>query len=897
MVVPLSSNPINAAWFVATKLQPPLLRSDTIPRPHLEEALARSVSELPLTLLSAPAGYGKTTLLATLPRLLPDRPLAWVTLDAEENDPSRFLGLLASALQRLHPACGQSAWPWLTGGAVEATALKRGVAALIGDILTHLPDPVILVLDDLHFVTEPAVYIALEYLLDHQPPQLRLAVGTRSDPPLRLARLAARRQLGELRRPDLGFRPEEAQALLNGTLDLRLTTEEVAVLQERTEGWPAGLCLLAGPLGRLGHDRSQFMAALSHTERYAFEFLAEEVLRDLEPDLRLFLMQTAILPEMTPSLCQAVTGRQDAADLLEALYRQNLTIAALSTSNENGGADEPVYRHHALFARLLTRQLERERSGEIPELHRRAARAQTTTGRAIGHYLTAGLWAEAAALMIQVGPEMLHRGMTESLRTWHSTIPDTVRADFPRLSALLGRCEIHRGDFVAAGALLRQALERAVAGGDREGECEALISLITVSYAVDDRTSAAGYVERILALPLNPMSQVAPRLASAWLRLAESDWEGIRADIADGLGIIHQTGNRVADLIGTTYLSAPLLAVPGCLELVERYCAGAAARSLPETAWRMGADELSVWPLLWRGQIDAALPRAESVEALRQSLGGHPYIGVDVAVQLNLLHLARGDREGAEQAAERLVRRLDGAGASKWMFHLHAAARAMALLGRRAEAQAIAQRLAALPVGMPLTQYLVLHLTGLLALLEQRPAEAADALAEAIGLEERLPIAHVSGSARLLMARLRLEQGQPDQALALAEPVLAGWLAASRPGFALIDGPAGLPVLRLAAGRGLAGVNRLLALFHLPEAASVPEAPPSVVGAREPFDPLTQREQDVLRLIVAGRTNRQIGETLYITEETVKSHVAHILRKLDVTSRTQAAMRGRELGF
>ncbi|MFZ5817634.1 MAG: LuxR C-terminal-related transcriptional regulator [Bacillota bacterium] len=878
----------SSAWLVATKLHPPLLRADTIRRPRLEEALRRSVSSLPVTLLSAPAGYGKTTMLAALPHLLPDHRLAWVTLDSDDNDPIRFVGLLASALQRLHPECGGSAWPWLSGGAGGGTDLKRAVGALISDILTLLPDPFILVLDDLHFVTEPAVYIALEYLVDHQPPQLRLALGTRHDPPLRLARLAARRQLAELRRPDLGFSPAEAHQLLNETLGLNLSEAEVSILQERTEGWPAGLCLLAGPLGRLGADRGQLLAGLAHAERYALDFLAEEVLRDLPEDLRLFLLQTSVLPEMTPSLCRAVTGREDAGAVLEALYRQNLTIASITAEAEG----EPVYRHHALFARLLSRLLERELPGELADLHRRAARAQRTAGRAIAHYLAAGLWDEAAQLMLPAGMDLLQRGMAETVRGWYTALPAEVRERYPHLTIQMARCEIHRGDYAAAGPLLRRARERFVAAGDPEGEANAISPLITVSYATDDRTSAALYLERALQLPQNPMLAVSSRLARAWLHLADCDWEAIERCIREALAIIHESGSPTANLIGVTYLSAPLAAVPGCIEPVERYCAEAAAPSLPQTPWRLGAEELATWPLLWRGRTEEALARAEAAEGFRRRLGGYPFIGNDLPVVLNLLHTARGDREAAGRAADCLVQRMEGAGRSRWMFHLHAAGRAMALLDRMDEARLLHRRLAELPVNMPLTEYLQQHLAGLLALLEGRQAEAAAALERAAGLEARLRNAWVGGSARLLQARLLLEQGKAEAALAAAEPVLATWERAGTPGFALPDGPAILPVLRLAAQRGTRAAARALQLF--PRAATAAPAPSTATGLPEP---LTHRECDVLRLLVAGRTNRQIGEELYITEETVKTHVAHILRKLDVTSRTQAAIRGRELGF
>ena len=225
-----SPNPNTSEWYVETKLHPPLVRSDTIRRPHLEEELCRFVKTLPLTLISAPAGYGKTTLLAALPSLLPDYPLAWITLETEDNDPVRFIGLLATTLQRLHPDCGRSVWPLLSGGAVSGSVMKHAVGILINDIMQHLPEPFILVLDDLHFVTEPTIHVALDYLLEQPPPNLHVAMGTRHDPPLRLTRLAARRQMGELRRADLSLNHDETSKLLNDTLGLSLSAAEVAVL-------------------------------------------------------------------------------------------------------------------------------------------------------------------------------------------------------------------------------------------------------------------------------------------------------------------------------------------------------------------------------------------------------------------------------------------------------------------------------------------------------------------------------------------------------------------------------------------------------------------------------------------------------------------------------------------
>lgn len=874
-----------SAWLVQTKLHPPLVRGDTIRRPHLEEELRRSVGTLPFTLLSAPAGYGKTTMLAALPRLLPDLPLAWVTLDAEDNDPVRFVGLLATALQRLHQECGRSAWPFLQGGSVDGAALRRAVGALIGDIMGCLPEPFILVLDDLHFVTEPAVYVALEFLLDHQPPQMHLAVGTRHDPPLRLARMAARRQLAELRRPDLGFSQAEAHQLLNDTLGLSLTEGEVSALQERTEGWPAGLCLLAGPLGRMGTpaDRTQFMAAIVHTERYALDFLAEEVLRYLPDDLRFFLMRTAILAEMTPSLCRVVTGREDAGDVLEDLYRQNLTIASITTEVEG----EPVYRHHALFARLLLRQLERELPGEVVELHRRAAGAQRTPGRAIAHYLAAGLWEEAAQLMISSGMALLHQGMAETVRSWYGALPAAVQAAHPRLTTIIGRCGIHRGDYEEAGLLLEQARAAFVATGDEAGEGEALASLITLSMQNGDPEARAALVARAMQLPLGPLARVAALLGRAWLSFAAGDWAGVRSDVAEALEIPRKTGNRQADVIGITYMRASLVSVPGCMELTVRYCAEAGALALPDTAWRLAAEELGVWLLLWQGRAEEALARAEAAEALRQRLGGYPFAGNDLPTQLYMLYAARGDMAGAEQAVEKLLGRFWTAPRTDRALHLHAAGRGLTWLGRFAEAHAMLKQLTEVPDHLPFKQYYCDHLTGLLALAEGRHADAAAPLERAAATEAGVPIAAVAGSARVLLARWLQGQGRPDEARALLDTVLREWEQAGTPGRILLDGPV--------AQAGAASAPAAQAPVTAHAAPSIQA--PAQSSAAALAEPLTPREADVLKLLVVGRTNRQIGEELYITEETVKTHVVRILRKLDVTSRTQAAVRGRELGY
>ncbi len=193
---------------------PPLVRSDIISRPHMEEELCRMVTTLPLTLLSAPAGYGKTTLLSAIPSLQPDYPLVWISLESEDNDPVRFIGLLITALQKLHSDFGTTVWSLISCGGVLKSDMKHAIGMLINDIARYIPEPFILVLDDLHAVTELAVYVDLDYLLDQSPNNLHLVIGTRNDPPLRLARLAACRQMGELRRADFSLNKDETHKRL-----------------------------------------------------------------------------------------------------------------------------------------------------------------------------------------------------------------------------------------------------------------------------------------------------------------------------------------------------------------------------------------------------------------------------------------------------------------------------------------------------------------------------------------------------------------------------------------------------------------------------------------------------------------------------------------------------------
>ncbi|NTW02607.1 MAG: helix-turn-helix domain-containing protein, partial [Oscillochloris sp.] len=388
-------------WFPQTKLHPPRPRSDLLLRPRLVDPLYAALQHTRLVLISAPAGAGKTTLLATALAELP-RASAWVSLDPDDNDLARFLAVLLAALDQLAPGAGSAAGDLaqvLAARSISPDAsIRQAVATLINVVLAAPPVPGLLILDDLHVIDEPAIHTALAYLIDQLPTHLSLAITTRHDPPLPLARLRARRELLELRLPDLRFTTDEAANLLIEHLGLPLSADNIAALYRRTEGWAAGLSLLAASLAPLStpEARTQFLAHLAQTDRYIFDYLAEEVLNRQDPVTRTFLLETAILSELTPQACQGLTGFANAPAILDELYRRNLFLIQLRT-DPAASSDQAFYRYHDLFRAFLLERLRREAPEWLRDLHRRAVACVGDPLRMIEHLIQAELWDAAAA--------------------------------------------------------------------------------------------------------------------------------------------------------------------------------------------------------------------------------------------------------------------------------------------------------------------------------------------------------------------------------------------------------------------------------------------------------------------------------------------------------------------
>ena len=884
-------------WLIQTKLSPPPLRGDLVPRPRLTDMLRDGLTSHRLVLLSAPAGYGKTTLLTAALRPPFPVPVAWLTLDKWDNDPALLLAYLVAAFRRLLPQCRCAAQTLLDDLPNPADRAHQIIAVLVNEVLEHAPGPLALVLDDVHHLTEPLACSLLDYLVERLPPPLHLVIATRHDPPLSLARLRAQGQLLELRLADLRFTRDEAAAFLNDHLHLSLSPADLTRLHTRTEGWAAGLRLLACSLERIpAADHPAFIADLTRTDRYVFDFLAEQVLARQSEPVRTFLLETSILPELTVPLCAAVTGRDDVQAILEDLDRRNLFAVAVDERRT-------VFRYHALFAEFLRWRLGREMPERVRELHRRAAQAQTQPDRVIAHYLAAEMWPEAARVIAQVGETWLHHGLLDVVSGWLDALPETVRASSPTLLYLAGACASQRGAVGDARPLLEQARRGFAACGDETGQGKSLAMLAECAIVEADVTQGQAAIARALTFPLPPAVRVQLLMGRAWLELVWGDRRQAAADLTEASRTARMSGDPDALRTLIEYLSPAFAALPGGLDEMERLCRRA------ETYWGDTSAPTPVQVLLkgvlafihlWRGRLDQAIRAGREARAVSEQLGGIPALDADLAAPIAVAHTLRGDHATADAFFAMTFERgpqfaLEDAFRGGWLY---LRGRAYLAQGRRDAAYRTYTEMEAAADGLelPFVPLLRLMMRGVLELTgppgRRRLDEAERWLRQAIEKAGQTRFTTLFGSPRLLLARCYQEQGLTRAALRELAPVLAESERRRTPGRILVESPVVIPLLRLAVERGVqaAFASRLLRLLE--EAAR-----PRPLRVPDTGATLTRREVEVLRLVAQGLSNRAIAARLTISEHTVKSHLVHILRKLDVSSRTQAAARARRLGL
>lgn len=400
---------------ITSKLNIPPVRRSLVPRPRLINLLNEGLhNNHRMTLISAPAGFGKTTLVVDWLQQV-DLQAAWLSLDEADNDLPRFLAYLAAALQEVDETIGTPLFNAIQSP--QLPPLEKIMAGLLNQIAER-SNPLILVLDDFHVLTEGEILKAVEFLLFHQPPQLHLVLNTREDPDLSLARLRARDQLTEIRAQDLRFSQREVDLFLRGVMGLALTEQDLAALGVRTEGWVVGL-QLAGLSMQKQDDLKSFISHFSGSHRHILDYLSDEVLRQQPESIRNFLLQTSILDSLCSSLCDAVTSREDSDRVLMHLEAANLFVIPLDEERR-------WYRYHHLFSDLLRSQLTRLRPEEIPQLHRRASQWYEEHGdirAAVEHALRDADPDRAAQLIEQHAFPMLYQGQVAMVLSWFDRLP------------------------------------------------------------------------------------------------------------------------------------------------------------------------------------------------------------------------------------------------------------------------------------------------------------------------------------------------------------------------------------------------------------------------------------------------------------------------------------------
>ena len=392
---------------------------------HMNEGLERK-----LTLVSAPAGFGKTTLLSQWARNT-DITVLWVSLDPADNDLNRFLTYCVAALQTLQARIGE-----VTLGALQAPqtpAIGSLLTPLINDV-SKSSDVFALVLDDYHVIEEQPVHAALTFLLENLPNHAHVVIAGRADPPFSLAHMRALGQLYEIRAADLRFTVDEASALLDQAMDSSVSAEDAAALEARTEGWAAGLQLAAISM-RGRQDISEFVQAFTGSHRFVIDYLVEEVLDQQPESLQEFLLATSILQRLTAPLCDAVTAESESQAILTRLEQANLFLVPLDDERR-------WYRYHHLFAELLRHRLGQKDPAHPPELHRRASVWYEENGmpeEAIHHAISGGHFRRAAQLTEVNCKELMARSEIGKVKRSIEALPEEWVRARPQLGSLYGK--------------------------------------------------------------------------------------------------------------------------------------------------------------------------------------------------------------------------------------------------------------------------------------------------------------------------------------------------------------------------------------------------------------------------------------------------------------------------
>lgn len=898
---------------LATKIYIPSPQPSLVPRPRLIERLNIGLlTRYKLTLIAAPAGFGKTALLSDWV-VRNQHPVAWLSLDIGDNDLVRFLTYVIAALQSIDSKICAETLDMLQ--ARQPAPIDLIVTSLIHDI-AKISQSTALVLDDYHLIEAQPVHDAITFLLDHLPQTLHLFIASRSDPPLPLSRLRARGQLVELRATDVRFTASESASFLSQEIGSNLTAEDASALEARTEGWITGLQLAALSM-RGRKDIAGFVRAFTGTHRYIIDYLVEEVLQRQPAHIRSFLLQTSILERLCGPLCDAVTGQTDGASMLHSLERANLFLVPLDDQRQ-------WFRYHHLFAEVLQARLQAALPDQATALHQIASKwyeQNQLPHEAIRHALAAGDVERVADLIELALPNMRQSRQDATLRGWLKALPDALVRRRPVLSVHLAWALLVAGDLDAVEPRLQDAekwLEKHAAHDEQlqgmtgqdaaEDNAELRVLPVTVAIYRAALAQALGDIAGTARHSRQALDRVQPgdylgRGAAAGLlglaHWASGDLELARQSFSEARSSLHLAGN-IADTISSTVVLADMQIAQGRLREACRVLEQALqlATTQGEPAPQATADVLVALADLYceYGDLDAAKQHLQRSRMLgeRASLFENRYRW---PVAMARILVAEGDLDGALRElnkAERLyirgffpdVRPVAALQARIWITQ-----------GRLAEAWSWIRQKGLSIDDTPTYLHEFEHLTLVRLCISQfRIHPERDSIQLATTLLGRLLSAAEAGGRSgsvneiLLLQALAFEvQGQMPRALASLERVLA---SAGPEGYVRLfvdEGPPMAALLQLAAQRGIESVyvRRLLDAF------GQPDDPVSIV--QDSVESLSAREMDVLRLLRTELSGPEITRELKVSANTFHTHTRNIYAKLGVKTRQAAVRRAQEL--
>lgn len=885
-----------SAVLIESKLHIPPLSLRLISRPSLNTKLEREIKHCRLAVVSAPPGYGKTTLLSDWARRS-QFSVAWLTITEEDNDVKRFLGYLLAAWESAHPGIMDSP----AGIQIRAqTPDIKAVQAAVLNAAYQLSDHVILVLDDYHRIVDSGVHNVLAGLLEGLPPFLHFVLAGQQDPPLPLARYRARGQLLELGIEDLVFRLPETADFLRESMGIELAAEEIKRMHERTEGWIAGLQLSALALRR---NRRSFAEILpvSGKQRFIADYLREEVLSSLPQERRNFLLQTGILERLCGPLCDALTGQANGQVMLETLEREDLFLLPLDGRRE-------WFRYHSLFHDFLESELKREFPGQVAELHSKAGRWYLENDFPEAAFQHAAA-AENRELVVQIFERYLIAkfigGEVRQAARWLEAIPEDWFAQDPDI--LLGRAGLLMvsGQFEACFHCLERVERLAKQGTKKPETILARVAAMRCNLACfqNDLEHARLFADQALqhlpAEDLDFRAGIYGALGDTYRR------NGLWREAQAAYRKVLEYSRAPAFQVQAVHLYGALADLDlrqGQLHSAGWYWQKALAAIQQRENWGKYPLPLVGWVYIRLGELYYEWDRLnEAWEHLSQGLeraelGGDVRALIAGHITAGRLKLAQGSTEMAEKYLLRARAQLETANFPYWVSRFERLQVDLWLAQERLQTAVswVEKRLSEADLSQR-PENAISQLAAVRVLNAEASAEslqrAHTLLADLPGLARSEGRMGVYIEAGALQALTYWKQGDRTTALTVLEPVLR---SAEPQGYIrlFVDlGPALGQLLQVAQARQVlpAYVKVLLAAFDEP-------LPGKAVSSRLP-EPLTAREIDVLELLAAGLTNREIADALVIAPGTVKKHAGNIYNKLNVGNRTEAAARARELGL